>query len=262
MFVGGQVVFEGAEVYHARNGISASSIKTFLASPEQYFREVVLGYRRESTASMDFGTTVHDDALLPAWERSYVVIPPEVLASNGARRGKPWLEFQEANRDKILIKQSDVERVEKIREAIARNPLATDFLTRAKDGLVEITITAEHECSPVRGRLDILLDDAIVDLKTCAVMGEREMQVRAVDHKWALQAVMYRELVASIRGVRPRVYFVAVETKEPFRCEIYVPSEASLDSAKDLLEWALQEIADRKASGDWNRYGFPDPIFF
>jgi hypothetical protein len=262
MFEQGQFVFESASAYHSRKEISASAIKTFLRSPEHYYREQIQGIRRASTSSMDLGTTVHDECLLPAWERSYVVIPPEVLSSNGARRGTAWKEFQEANSDKVLIKEQDAAKLIAIRAAMESHPVAKDLLIAAKSQLVEITITANCGEVPVRGRLDILLDDAIVDLKTTSDLSPREMSYRVKDHGWHLQAAMYQELVRSVREVRLPVFFVVVETVEPYRCEIYCPEQSTLWDGANAIQSAIDEIYRRAKSENWHRSGWPEAIYF
>jgi len=268
-FINGQVhIGEHIDSYHRREEISASMVKDLLSSPEEFHWNHILKRRKESTAAMDFGTAVHEDQLLAVWDQSYKVIPKEVLSSNGARRGAAWLAYQRENEGSILLKEDQISNLKYIREAILNNPVAVQLLSRRSESLTEISITAEAPLQDgsyqkVRGRVDMLTPDSIIDFKTIADMGERTCNYRPYDHKWDVQAVMYQLLVQSVRGGElPPVYFLVVETSAPFRCEVFKPTESTLAGAALLLQDAIEEIIERTKSGNWHRDGWPEPFTF
>jgi hypothetical protein len=115
----------------------------------------------------------------------------------------------------------------------------------------------------VRGRLDLLLSDCIVDLKTISDLDDRTRRYRPFDHNWHVQAVMYQLLVNAVRGgeLLP-VYFIAVETSVPYRVEVLRPTQDTLSSAALLLQDAIEEIVERIKSGNWRRDGWPEPFEF
>jgi len=267
-FLNGQVHLESHDYYHGRREISASMVKSLLNSPEEFEWLHVLGNRKEASSAMDFGTAIHEDQLMGIWERSWVEIPREVLDSTGARRGNAWKAFQRENEGRVLLKGDQLGKMKIIAERMACNPIAAKLLERKAEGLSEISITADAPLSDgstqkVRGRLDLLLPDCIVDLKTIASLDDRTREYRPFDHNWHVQAVMYQLLVNAVRGgdLLP-VYFIAVETSVPYRVEVLVPRADTLAAAAMLLQDAIEEIVERMKSGNWHRENWPEPFHF
>lgn len=263
---------ESAEVYHRRKELSTSLVKAWINSPEEYYRRAVLGVPYKATDAMEFGTMVHEDQLVGVWERSWVLIPKEVLSSNGARRGKAWEAFRDANAGKVLVKEEQVKQAEQIREAIAANKTARWLLESKAEAISEISLVGsvdlsaglypEEESLGYRGRLDLLFPGRIVDLKTCSDLSPKVMQYRPFDHGWDLAAFSYSGLVEGLTGTAPPVDFIVVETSEPFRVEVYSPSQRTLDAAG--ARWWDAVVAIRKAiQTDWfHRPDYPDRIIF
>lgn len=266
-FINGEVhIGESVEAYHRRLEISASMVKSFIGSPEQFYWESILKRRRESTESMDFGTVVHEDQLLGVWEQNWEVIPKEVLTSNGARRGAAWDAYKQEKAGKILLKVEQVEKLEYIRESIAGHPFAAELLSD-KNALNEISITADApltggEYQKVRGRID-KLTSAVIDFKTISDLSDKTVKYRPFDHRWDIQAVMYQLLVQSIRGGSvPDVYFIVVETSVPYRCEVFQPKGETLAAAALLLQDSIEQIVERMKSGNWHREFWPEVFEF
>ncbi len=262
---GQSLIGESAEAYHRRGEISASMVKTFLCSPEEFEWTHIKKRPTKTSQAMDFGTVVHEDHLLAIWEQSWIQIPREALSSNGARRGSSWDAFKREHPGKILLKEEQTDKLKWIREAIENNPLAREILD--KESVNEITITADAPLSdgtvqPMRGRID-KLHEVIVDFKTLSDLDDRTVQYRPKDHKWDIQGVNYQLLVQSIRGGSlPDVYFIGVETTVPFRCEVFHPSHQTLAAAALQLQDAIEEIVERTKSGNWHRHGWPEPFRF
>ena len=267
-FFNGQVHLESHENYHGRKEISASMVKALLNSPEEFEWLHVLGNKKEASSAMDFGTAIHEDQLMGIWERSWVEIPDSALDSRGHKRGAAWKAFERANAGKVLLKPDQLEKMEIIADRIAENPIASELLKRKSEGLSEISITADAPLSDgttqrVRGRLDLLLPDCIVDLKTISSLDDRTREHRPFDHNWHVQAVMYQLLVNAVRGgdLLP-VYFIAVETSIPYRVEVLIPRADTLAAAAMLLQDAIEEIVERIKSGNWHRENWPEPFHF
>lgn len=267
-FQNGQVHLESHEYYHGRREISASMIKSLLNSPEEFEWLHVLGNRKEASSAMDFGTAIHEEQLMGLWEQSWVEIPESVLDSRGHKRGAAWKAFERENEGKVLLKPDQIGKMKIIAERMRQNPVAAELLKRKAEGLSEISITADAPLEDgtlqkVRGRLDLLLPDCIVDLKTISSLDDRTRQYRPFDHNWHVQAVMYQLLVNAVRGgeLLP-VYFIAVETSIPYRVEVLRPMPDTLAGAAMLLQDAIEEIVERTRSGNWHRENWPEPFHF
>jgi hypothetical protein len=261
---------ETHEQYHARRELSTSMVKDWIHSPEMYHRRNVLGIKKKATDPMDFGNAVHEDQLLSIWEQTYIVIPKEVLATNGARRGNAWDAFKAANEGKVLLKEQDVADLVAIRESIAANPDARYLLE--SEGLSEVSLVGwadlpgeEGAGTHYRGRLDRVMqagERRIVDLKTTGDMSPRAMRYKPLDSCWDISGMAYSKMWEAMTGELLPVDFIVVETCEPYRVEVYSPSKATLAMALDRWLEAVIGIQSAVANGYWHRDGYPARIMF
>lgn len=259
------VAVESAEEYHARDGISTSKLKELTKSPEMFWRQESGQYAKEATDTMDFGSAVHEDALLEAAERSWLLIPASALTKDGKRSGNAWKAFKEAYPGRLLLKETQAQSLRNCLQAIEDNPLARQLVMDAKPNAAvrkELTVTAtvsmmhpdgtllsaEH-----RWRLDYLRPGVVVDLKTTGDADPESWPYRAVDQNYPMQAASYRHAAWLLDGVVRDVYFVVVENKEPFRCDVYETTERRFDEGRAKWESAIREYLTRSYEGNWRR---------
>ena len=269
------VEFESAEEYHARPGISTSRLKKLLKSPEEFDMEFNQGTLvRKATDPMDFGSALHEDLLLEAVERSWVVIPPEALSKpkkageDGARIGKAWDAFKAAHPGRLLLKSGDVERIAGCVAGIKQNPIARDLLFGDRDGKAslyrvrtEVTLTAtvsmthhgEFLSETFRGRLDYLRPRVVVDLKSTGEADIEQLPYRFRDLGYDMQAAAYQTLAGLLDQVARDVHFVVVETKPPYRCDVWEAKPRTIDEGRQKLEHAIMDYLVRRNEGNWVR---------
>lgn len=269
------VEFESAEAYHARPGISTSRLKRLIESPEAFDLEFNRGVPlRKTTDPMDFGSALHEDLLLEAVERSWLVIPAEVLAKpkkageDGARIGKAWEQFKADNPGRLLIKAGDVARLDGCLAGVRANPRANDLLFGGRDGVskayrvrTEVTITATVSfvyqgtllSETFRGRLDYLRPQIVVDLKSTQDADIERWPYIARDLGYDMQAAAYQILAGLLDGVARSVQFVVVETRPPYRCDVWEAKPRTLDEGRMKLERGIQDYLIRKHEGNWVR---------
>ena len=275
MWTNANVHLESAIAYHSRAGeTSASQTKDYIASPRGYFRSHYLGSKKQTTTAMEFGSVVHEEALLDAIERSYLIIPKDVLSKAGAKNGKAWDEYKAANAGRLLLKESEVDTMRCMLDAVKSHPLGRG-LFEDQFAYKELTITAEstvvgQEYSglanvvwPVRGRLDYVIPSRIKDLKTTGDLSPRGMQYRPFDLGWDVSAEYYRRLWHALTGDWVGVDFVVVETKEPFRVEVWSPRAETLRIAGEKIDAAHQgmfsdwkDFTETQDENVWQRPGF------
>lgn len=277
----GKVHFEEASTYHARKTeTSASQTKDYIASVRGYFRTHYLGQRKQATAQMEFGSVVHEEALLDAILRSYVIIPQEVLSKSGSKAGAAWKQFEKDNCGRLLVKASEVETMDNMLDAVRSHPKAKGLFDEP-DARKELTITADAEVCfvnesgelqkypwPVRGRLDWVYSK-IKDLKTTGDLSERSMRYKPFDLGWDVSAAYYRRLWHALTGDWLDAEFVVVESKEPFRVEIWSPKPQTLEAAELKIDEAHQgmfanwkDFAETKDENVWQRPGFDEINLF
>lgn len=269
------VEFESAEEYHARPGISTSRLKKLIESPEKFdmeFNQRTLVSK--STDPMDFGSALHEDLLLEAVERSWVVIPESALAKpkkpgeDGARMGKAWEAFKEANHGRLLLKRGDVARLEGCIAGIKQNKRASDLLFSGRDGAsnayrvrTEVTLTAtvsmthhgELLSDTFRGRLDYLRPRIVVDLKSTNEADIEQLPYRFRDFGYHMQAAAYQTLAGLLDQTVRDVHFVVVETKAPYRCDVWEAKPRTIDEGRQKLERGIMDYLIRRHEGNWVR---------
>ena len=117
------------EAYHVSTpGISHSGLQVFRDDPRKYHYRYILGnYDRERKDYFDFGSAVHELALLGT-KANIKLIPEEVLSKSGSKAGAAWKEFEAEHRRSLLLKQADFDSVMRCVDSIFEHPLASKLL--------------------------------------------------------------------------------------------------------------------------------------
>lgn len=242
------------DAYHALPGESNSKLSTFIRDPRQYHYEYLSGeFAKESKSHFDFGTAVNDLVLL-GHNPGLVVIPDDVL-SNGAKRGKAWTEFAEAHEGEIMLKPGEFKAVENCAAAIKADPMAGELL---KSGWPERAFTCrdEERGLDLRCKVDWLRTAPagwiVVDLKTNGKSTSVQKVAYAMDDfGYARQGYFYRKVLAANGIELAEFVFAFVHTDPPHHVDCYRIDEDFRNQAQDEVERALDGIANCKKSGKW-----------
>lgn len=196
-----------------------------------------LAYRHALTAP-DFDTTgrligraVH--ALVLEGREDYVIW-------DGDRRGKAWQEFRDQHAVRDILRASEADTVRAMAAAVAAHPRAVEALT----GQREASRTWERGGRRCKGRLDVLGDGFVTDLKTCgplSVLGRT-----AWSSGYVHQLAWYRHGA----GVE-RAYIVGVEAKAPHDVGVWEVDRGALDVAGREIDAALARLAECEAADMW-----------
>lgn len=241
-----------AEEYHARPELSASMLKVFADSPRLFYKRFVeRTISDEPSPAMILGRLAHAAILEPHLLEGHCIrIPREVLNEQGHRRGKAWTEFKQANEGRVLLGDDDYNRIKAMFDAVYANEFAARLLR--SDGEAEATILWNIGEQPLRSRLDRLLPNIIVDIKTCREGTARDFARSSFwPLRYALQAAFYQDAAESLDGVRRRFLFVCVESNEPYRAFVCEPSEEALEVGRNEYRVALEMIEECRRTGDW-----------
>lgn len=245
-----------AEYYACKEWLSHSEWKYFVKSPKSYQRHVVDGLPFKKSDAMEFGSAVDAAAFHPdGYGAGVVVIPDEVLASNGARAGSKWKEFAAANQGKILVKSDD--KILYVLESLTDHEEANAIL--ACDGQAQPAFRWETEVNGVplkrRAKLDKLAADLsfIADLKTTNDPSPEAFAKTIMDLRYYTQAVWYQDAVEAHHGVRPPFLIIAVQNCEPFDCEVYELNDTFIALGRKLIDEKLREFVDCRESDTWRR---------
>lgn len=194
-----------------KNRLSYSALAQFKKSPNH----LLAYWNREmkTTDAMQFGTLIHK-----------LILEPEKFGNDfavfeGARRqGKAWLEFSEANQDKTIIKQQELDDANKIIKNAMLNPVLCDMLKNSINR--EMKLEWQHRGVDFLGFADLYTTykdrKCVVDIKTTSDAGKRfERDLYYNDYK--MQLAMYQDQFDK----NTDVYIVAIETSNPFNVQVY-----------------------------------------
>ena len=247
-----------SEDYHKLPGVSNSRLKDFIEDPRIYHYKWISGeYVQPAKDHFDFGSAVHEVALLGRSAANIVVIPDSVLSASGSRAGGKWKEFAAANDGSLLLKGHDFDAVMRCVDAVHKHPVASKLL-RAPGYAEQMFVKQFSElglslrCKP--DKLIPIADDGraiVLDLKTTQATQPGAF-VKSIDNfRYANQEYFYRKVLAECGYVVDAFVFVAVSVEQPHTVDCYSLSQEWLDMATEEVETALSNLARRTIENDW-----------
>lgn len=248
---------------------SRSQIATFAESPRTYEAMHVtktIEFDEESDA-LTVGTGTHAIALNDALELDKIlIIPDEVLASNGARRGKLWDQFEADNAGLTLMKRDQYELCKNLADAIDRE---IGSLLRNPRASKEKEYYWHLNGHDLRCKLDYVIPMAggifpdpweiphqiVIDLKTAAEIDQWSFQREVKNRRLWLQDAIYSECVEQDTNQPVRFMFAVVHKKAPFRVRLRELGATDRNAARIRMYDLLSELKVREESGDWSESG-------
>jgi len=204
--------------YQDHSYFSYSGYKRFWSCEASALAEIRGETVQTVTEAMLIGSYV--DAWIEGTLDKFILDHPEIISSKGATKGQLKSSFKSANR---LI------------ERFQRDKLFMKYLQGEKQTILTGTISD----IPVKGKLDILHSDRIVDFKTTKDFnlvwkdGERLSFIEFWGYD--IQGAIYQELVRQKTG-KLLPFYIAVITKEP------EPDIAVIHIPDDKLKTRLEEV--------------------
>lgn len=250
------------EEYHGdKRYLSRSSLMDFDKSPYTYWAKHLNPNRpfKETTPAMQFGTMFHTYILEPfEFIKNYVIEPKKVLLKDVGRelydRYKKVCEDIESS-GKIIVSQGEYDNLIAMKEKIYSSKEAMQLI---EDARIENSFFWQDENSGLllKARPDILHDNMIVDLKTCADASPRAFQNSMVSGGYHIQGAMIRDAVEAIKGRKiNNVINIVIETKYPYNMAIYMIDEAAIDAGQVKYKNILLEMKNAIAENNFRDYG-------
>tara|TARA_R100001443_G_scaffold25784_4_gene38858 strand:+ start:2926 stop:3705 length:780 start_codon:yes stop_codon:yes gene_type:complete len=236
----------GDEGYFDDPAYSQSDLKAVLDCPQLLWEMKHNGGRRKlPTAAMQSGTIIHKAVLEPyTFSDVYVPCPPQ-----NTKTGKAAAKAAQDNGLEPITTLQNVTAWD-VAGAINQHPLAKQLLT---DGQPEVSIYGEDASTglKIKGKLDWLDDQTIVDLKTVGLGGASPAAFtkQIVNFKYHLQAAHYLELAQAKTFI-----FLVVEREPPYQIGIYELDNDALTEGRWLRKKALDTVAFCRAANSWPGY--------
>lgn len=113
----------------------------------------------------------------------------------------------------------------------------------------------EHTGIMCKARPDILHDNMIVDLKTCASADSHTFQKTMYMSGYHIQGAMIREGVKQLTSKDiPNVINICIEKTYPYSIGIKIISETALEAGHMKFKQTILDIKNSKAYNQWSDY--------
>lgn len=249
--------------------LSSSGVKTLLTkSPRHYWWDSVMNQNRPPEWNKDHlvvGKAIHDALLLPdRWNNGdhYHTVPDGFTAAHSIKWADYIPGYRKAVRlGKSIIKESDVARVNRMAEVVAKDDLASALLM---SGTPEMTIVWQDDVTGAwcRARPDVLPDmRAIVpDVKSSIDGSPVSFEKSADKFRYLHSAAFYLDGLNAVFGEEERKFvFIVIEKDEPFTVTIYQADEGDIELARIENRRAINLFAECLNRGTsieaWPDYG-------
>ncbi|MDF2916593.1 MAG: hypothetical protein K0S70_810 [Microbacterium sp.] len=237
------------EEYHAHPALSASGMKQILRSPKHYLQSRA---ERVEKPEFDVGHAVH--ALVLGVGAPIVEVPADMLASNGALSTTRAKEFvaQARSEGKVPLKPATFQRVNGSVESVLGNPKARRLLERP--GYTEVSLFARDPETdvPLRGRLDRLAGQTIIDVKTTVDVQTHVLRRVVESFNYDLSMETYRFLHELVTGeVAEPAVLVFVEKEAPFDVRVVRLGDEWIDGGWRKMRKAIATYRECITSSVW-----------
>ena len=237
-----------AEEYYSRDAdyeyMSASQLKEFIGTPgimaceERALAEISGQHVREESKALTVGSYV--DVMLTGNEdeqHAFRESHPEMISSRGPTKGQLKADYRSAN-DMVARAFADADN--------------GGIFMRALTGERQSVVTGEIHGHAFKGRIDVLGDGFITDLKTVESLNRRYFNDGYFDFigwwGYDLQGAIYQELVYQETGNRWPFYIAALSKQTPCDIDLIQIPQDRLDEAMGrVTPDALDRIAALKS---------------
>lgn len=215
---------------------------------EQYGKSLFAG-----NSSTTFGTLVDKacEAMITGtdWRQSVIVPPLNVLAADGSRRGRAYIEWRESiPGDSLETSAKDYEKVSDIVESIMEHRGARALIEASTHSQYSVFWT-DDDGHKRKARADGVTPECWYDLKTTSSeWWELKHSFRRFGYDW--QDVWYRQAARVVGGWGDFKFpFVVVQTFAPYDVAVVTLPEDVLKHAEDEIRETLNLIRQRRESG-------------
>jgi len=235
---------------NAKHYLSSHQLGDFRKCPQLYQKKKQGLIPNEDRPALLFGRAAHTLILegRTVLDQQYAVggpINPKTGEPFGAST-KAFAEWAEKVGKPVLTSEQ-YDLLFKLRASSSVHSVVTKLLTH---GTAENVVRTDYHETACQIRMDWFNPvEGIVDLKTCDDLTWFEHDARR--YGYLHQLAFYRAVLAAATGVEHRVYLIAVEKKEPYRCGVWSPDQSSLDAAQRENEQAMDRLKQCSASGVW-----------
>lgn len=253
---------ETSAAYHEREAVSASFLwdgikpggcwaKAWhhsIFNPD--WREVrARSDAKRNQGNLDFGVAFHAFVLEPElFDDKTRIITGDDWRSRKAQDLRR--EAYEAGKAPILERDLDV--IISMDKSLKASP-AGQYFTQLGDR--EISYTWSHDGVECKARADLIIPEAIIDLKSAEDASEEGFKRAMARDGHHLRAAWYSNGLVLAEGGDPWDYiFIVVEKSDPYLVGVYQCDDRAMEWARRLIHKALSEIKLARETNVWPGY--------
>lgn len=212
--------------------------------------EEVEAEKEKSNPNADRGSAIH--AMIAGEKEKVIFAPPEF---------QDWKKKDVQNFRKEAKAIGKIALLHKDRERVTRPVEAVHKFLKEKfgDGVYEKTMVWEDNGVWHRGRTDFMTHSVDVDFKSVEVADARSWARTNIASNYLDIQAANRARGHEILFAPRKMYWLLIETNEPFQLRLVCPSARMLEIAKAKIRYAQKVWAQALASGQYA--GFDDSVF-
>lgn len=242
--------------YHANHShYSRSTVHSIYkhGGEGQFFVEQQGGRMFSGSSSTDLGTkfdyAYRQTLVGKRLQDIFLCPPPEVLAADGSRRGKPYTEWKASIGDQQEITQQEKEKFEYMFSNIFSCKRAAELHSETTDTQHTVFWTDEYGHNR-KARADGVTPECWYDLKTTSSEWSR-LSSACMDYGYAWQSAWYTEaaLVAGWQGFR--MPFIFVQTVPPYQVRVFDFPDQIVSEARTQIQRTLEQASLRRHTGEY-----------
>jgi hypothetical protein len=250
--------------YHAHTAVSRSMLMELRdKSPQHYHYKYLSGkYEKPEppdiitpVSALGFGNAAHTYILeRHKFDDEYYEWSGQSRATKAGKAA--WAECLEIANGRQLIHSEALDKLFEMRKAVESHELAKTLLL-SESAQVECSLFYTDEITGInlKSRPDIILHDAVIDLKTVATAKMGKFQKEAYDYGYHLQAAMQYLAMEKVLDKQVTDFlYVAIEKEPPYAINVYRLDEAYLELGFRELKELLAELKKCTESGVWTGY--------
>jgi hypothetical protein len=174
------------------------------------------------------------------------------------RAGKAWEEFQRQHEGRDIVRADDMERIERMADAVLRHPVARRLLSGAS--IEAAAFWRDDTGVECKALIDVVQDLMIYDLKTTSDIGFDAFSSSAFRYGYHRQAAWYLDGAAAASG-RPFLGFgnIVVEKSAPFTVQVFHYADDAIARGRAENRANINLYAACKLANSWPGPGGDEP---
>jgi len=225
--------------YLARKELSQSVLKVGRKSMKHLKAAWDEEIQTVPTDDMILGSALHTAFLEPEQMPNRVV-----KWTGGARRGKEWEQFKAYNADKYILTENMHEQLVGMCKSLRQHREVRAWLSHIED--VEVSGFGMVNGVRMKGRIDALTSDPLIDLKKVADGDKGLFRKNALWLGYHIQAAVYCELFQ-----RDRFILMTVESDPPYDVVPWQISDDLMKRGRQEMHQLLDRVADCIEKNRW-----------